>query len=156
MNTFRKIKSFWWLLPAVAAILGPLGASPASAAVFTWNAAATGPAWSAASNWGGTAPAASDIANFKGASYSIEPSLTSTASVGGIWSTGGGSLVIGGATLTLFGATINGNNSTGIEVDTNGGPLTINAPLVLVTGQQWVNNSANALMVNGNISAPAI
>ncbi len=55
--------------------------------------------------------------------------------------------------MTLFGTTINSNPGTGIEVDAGAGPLTINAPLVLQNNQQWINNSASALTVNGNISS---
>ena len=47
---------------------------------------------------------------------------------------------------------INSNTGTGIEVDAGAGPLTINAPLVLQNNQQWINNSASALTVNGDIS----
>ena len=76
-----------------------------------------------------------------------------TAAIGGIWDTGSGALTIGGTSaLTLFGTTINGNTGTGIEVDAGAGPLTINAPLVLQNNQQWINNSASALTVNGDIS----
>ena len=64
-----------------------------------------------------------------------------------------GAITIGGSSaLTLFGATINSNTGTGIEVDAAAGPLTINAPLVLQNNQQWINNSASPLTVNGNIS----
>ena len=53
--------------------------------------------------------------------------------------------------MTLYGITINGNTATGIEVDA-GRAVAINAPLVLQNSQQWIDNSANGLTVNGNIS----
>jgi autotransporter-associated beta strand protein len=104
-------------------------------------------------NWGGTLPGSADVALFSAASYVSQPSLTTTASVGGIWDTGSGAVTIGGTSaLTLFGATINSNTGTGMEVDVGAGPLTINAPLVLPNNQQWINNSASALTVNGAVS----
>ena len=100
--------------------------------------------WNDASNWGGTLPGSADIGLFSAASYTSQPSLASTAAVGGIWDTGSGAVTIGGTSaLTLFGTTINGNAGTGIEVDAGAGPLTINAPLVLQNNQQWINNSAS-------------
>ncbi len=127
--------------------------SRAWSATLTWSSTAAGTSWSDASNWGGTLPGSADIGFFSAASYTSQPALTSTASVGGIWDTGSGSITIGGSSaLTLFGTAINSNTGTGIEVDAGAGPLTINAPLVLQNNQQWINNSASALTVNGGIS----
>ena len=140
---------------AFAGLLAWLGPSVsfAPAATFTWNASATGPNWNVTSNWGGTVPGAADIGLFNAASYAFSPSLSSTASLGGIWDTGSTSLTIGGTSaLTLFATTINTNAGTGIEADVGAGPLIINAPLVLQNNQQWINNSASAITVNGNIS----
>ncbi len=130
------------------------GNSIAWSATRTWNSTATATGWSIASNWGGTVPGSADIGRFAAASYTSQPSLTTTANVGGIWDTGGGAITIGGnSALTLFGTTINSNTGTGIEVDPGAGPLTVNAPLVLQNDQQWINNSLKSLTVNGNISA---
>jgi autotransporter-associated beta strand protein len=122
----------------------------APAATLTWSD--SGADWSTPSNWGGSLPGPGDTALFNAASYAFQPSLSSTASLGGVWDTGGGALAIGGNALTLLGTTINGNPGAGIELDSGGGPLTINAPLVLQNDQQWINNSASPLTVNGDIS----
>jgi autotransporter-associated beta strand protein len=123
------------------------------AATLNWSANATGPAWSVASNWGGVVPGSADVAQFASASYNSQPSLTSTAAVGGIWDTGAGNVTIGGTSaLTISSTTINGNNGTGIEVDAGTGSMTINAPLILLNSPQWINNSSGALAVSGNIS----
>ncbi len=69
------------------------------AATYTWSNSGTD--WGTASNWGGTIPASSDIGLFNLPSYSNQPSVGETNSLGGIWDTGSGSLAIGGgSTLT--------------------------------------------------------
>ena len=114
----------------------------------------TGPNWNVGSNWDGTVPGIADIGGFSAAAYTSQPALTTTASIGGIWDTGSSAVTIGGtSTLTLFGTTINSNTGAGIEIDAGAGPLTVNAPLVLQNSQQWINNSATSLVVNGNISS---
>jgi fibronectin-binding autotransporter adhesin len=129
------------------------GNSSAWSATFTWSSTAVGTSWNAASNWGGTVPGSQDTGQYSAASYTSQPSLASSAAIGGIWDTGGGAVTIGGtSSLTLFGTTVNSNTSTGIEVDAAAGPLTVNAPLVLQNNQQWINNSASPLTVNGAIS----
>ena len=129
------------------------GNSNAWSATLTWSSTAAGTSWNDASNWGGTLPGSVDIGLFAAASYASQPALTSPAAAGGIWDTGGGAITIGGTSaLTLFGTTINSNPGTGIEVDAGAGPLTINAPLALQNNQQWINNSANALTINGAVS----
>ncbi len=130
-----------------------LTVSPLDAATFTWNANATGPTWNTASNWGGSVPGTADVGAFAGASYVSQPSLSSIASVGGLWDTGAASVAISGSALTLTGTVaINGNANTGIEVDSGAGGLTINAPLVLVHNQQWINNSVTPIVVNGPVT----
>jgi autotransporter-associated beta strand protein len=137
---------------ALLAVLCPT-ASTLRAATFSWSANANGPVWSTASNWGGTEPGTTDIAQFASDSYNSQPSLTSTAAVGGVWDTGAGNVTIGGTSaLTIFGTTINGNNGTGIEMEDGAGSMTINVPLVLLNDQQWVNNSTSELAICGNIS----
>ena len=124
----------------------------APAATLTWSDSGTD--WNTPSNWGGSVPGSGDTALFNAASYNNQPSLSSPASVGGIWGTGGGTVTIDGNALTLYGTTINSNAGTGIELDSGGGSLTINAPLVLQNDQQWINNSGNPLTVNSDISGP--
>jgi fibronectin-binding autotransporter adhesin len=127
--------------------------SPLGAATFTWNAGASGPTWSTASNWGGTVPGAADIGAFAGASYVSQPSLSTSAIIGGLWDTGAAAVTISGSALTLTGTdTINGNANTGIEADLAAGALTINAPLVLAHNQTWINNSVNPITVNGPLT----
>ncbi len=138
---------------AIAALAWTIccGDSRAWSATDTWTG--TGTNWSDASNWGGAVPGSSDIGLFSAASYTSQPSLVSPAAVAGIWDTGSGTITVGGSSaLTLFGTTINSNTGTGIEIDAGAGPLTINAPLFLQNNQQWINNSASALTVNGAIS----
>src|SRR5262249_46881549 len=101
-----------------------------TANVHVWSSTATGP-WSTASNWSCGVPGAADVAMFNSASYLNGPSLTSTASVGGLWSTGTAAVTLSGSSLTLYGLAISGNTATGIELDSGAGAMTINAPLVL-------------------------
>jgi len=129
------------------------GSSPVWAGTYTWIGSPTGIDWNDPANWGGTLPGSADIGLFPAGSYMSQPSIISPASVGGIWDTGADSVSIGGTNaLTLFGTTINDNPNTGIELDAGAGPLTINAPLILQNNQQWVNNSASLLTVNGPVS----
>jgi autotransporter-associated beta strand protein len=88
------------------------------------------------------------VAKFAGASYTSQPTLSSTAAVGGLWVTGAGAVTLGGSSLTIAGITINGNASTGIEMDGSAGGLSITAPLVLSANQTWLNNSANSLSLS--------
>ena len=135
----RRVK--WTVVGLALAWALACGDSRAWSATFTWSSAATATDWNTASNWGGTLPGSADIGVFSAAAYNSQPSLTSTAAVGGIWDIGAGNVTIGGTSaLTLFGTTINGNTGTGIELDVGAGPLTINAPLVLQNNQQWLNN----------------
>jgi fibronectin-binding autotransporter adhesin len=138
--------------PALIAIIA-CSNSRAWSATLTWNNTATSTNWSTASNWGGTVPGSGDAGLFSAVSYTSQPSLSSTAAIGGLWDIGAGSVTIGGTNaLTLFGTTINSNTGTGIEIDTSAGSFTVNAPLVLQNNQQWLNNSAGTFAVNGNIS----
>jgi fibronectin-binding autotransporter adhesin len=153
----RAISAVTWLALIGTIAFGPFhlpgGPALAWSATLTWNKTATGTNWSTASNWGGTLPGSGDIGLFSAISYTSQPSLSSTAAIGGIWDTGAGVVTIGGSSaLTLFGATINSNTGTGIEMDASAGPLTVNAPLVLQNNQQWINFSGSALTVNGAIS----
>lgn len=136
-----------------------LATSPLRAATYTWNAAATASTWDAAANWGNVAvPGSADVAQFAAGSYSepaSTPTLTATSNLGGIWDTGAGAIAIGGSAITLYGATINGNAATGIELDATAGSLTVNVPLVATQNQTWINNSANALTLAGNVNDSA-
>ena len=51
--------------------------------------------------------------------------------------------------------TINGNATTGIDLDNGGGSLTINVPLVVANAQNWYNNSGNPITINGGITGGA-
>jgi len=129
------------------------GASSAWSATLTWSSTGTGTDWNTASNWGGTLPGSADIGLFSASSYAAQPALSFPAAIGGIWDTGAGNVTIGGpSALTLFGTTINSNTGAGIEIDAAAGSLAIDAPLVLQNNQQWINNSASGLTVNGAIS----
>ena len=108
--------------------------------------------WSNAANWGGTAPGPSDVGLFSSnAAYPNQPNLTAASAIGGLWNTGSASVSIGGSPLTLNSATINGNASTGIEMDTGAASMTIGALLVLGGSQSWLNNSSNPLTVSANV-----
>ena len=139
----------------LAALLGLLTAGQnASASVLTWSNSGT--SWSATADWwGGSAPGSADTALFNyGPTYSNQPSLGSSAAVGGLWDTGNGSLTIGGGayTLTINGGTINGNSGTGLEMDPSAGALTISASVALGGAQQWLNNSGNILTASGGVA----
>jgi autotransporter-associated beta strand protein len=127
--------------------------SATTAVLAAWTGEGSDNFWSDAANWGGPLPGGADTVKFSAASYPRQPSLSSTASIGGFWGSGAGAITIGGTSvLTLDGTTINGNPGAGIEMDAGAGPLTINLPLVLQNNQQWINNSASPLTVNGAVS----
>ncbi|MGO9108091.1 MAG: beta strand repeat-containing protein [Thermoguttaceae bacterium] len=141
----------------MAFVAGSLGAiQSAWSATLTWSSTAADTNWNDPSNWGGTVPGAADVGQFAAASYTSQPSLSTTAAIGGIWDTGSGAVTIGGTTLSIASATINGNAGTGIELDAGAGPLTINAPLDLTNAQTWISNSLNAITVNGNMVAGSL
>ncbi len=122
-----------------------------SANAYTWSNSGT--TWGSAANWGGTAPGSADIGLFSSnTAYTSQPTLTGTAAVGGLWSTGSAALVVSGSALTLSGVVINGNAATGIEMDAGAGSLTITAPLVLAGSQTWLNSSGSLLTVSGNVA----
>jgi fibronectin-binding autotransporter adhesin len=136
------------------------GGQGAFAATYTWNSAATGTNWNAASNWGGAVPGSGDIGLFAAASYNAQPAtITTTASIGGIWDTGSAPLTVSGMyNLALFGTTINSNSGTGIELDAGAGQLTVNTNLALIlqNSQQWIDNSTNSITVNGIITGNSL
>jgi autotransporter-associated beta strand protein len=143
----------WTIAGLMLAGMHCCGDLPATAATRTWNNTATGTSWSVSSNWGGFVPLSTDIGQFASPSYNAQPSLITSASIGGIWVTGSGNVAISGTSpLTLYGTTISGNTATSIQVDPGGGPLTINSPLILQNDQRWFNNSQNPIAVNGNVS----
>ena len=127
-------------------------ATTAQAATLTWSNSGT--AWNAASNWGTATPGAYDTALFNlNAAYTNQPTLTATASVGGLWDTGSGAITVSGSALTLSGTSINGSLAAeGIEMDPGAGALTISAPLTLGGAQQWLNNSGGLLTVSGAVN----
>jgi fibronectin-binding autotransporter adhesin len=140
---------FW---PASFALM--LVASPAPAAIWTWNPDGSDPSWSTASNWGGSVPGGADIAQFASNSfYAAQPAVTASATVGGIWVTGAGAIALGGSnSLTLTGTnSISGIPNVGIGLDPASGPLAINVPLILAANQTWYNNSAGTLAVNNQL-----
>jgi len=115
----------------------------------TWSGGTS--VWATGTNWsGGIAPGNTDNAVFS-STFSNQPTLGATATVGGLWMTGsvGQNVTIGGTfALTLNGNTINGTAGLGILVDNaNAFTLTINAPITLGAAQSWTNNSANLLTI---------
>jgi fibronectin-binding autotransporter adhesin len=135
-------------LGLLAAILASsLAATASFANTYSWNSLATSTTWNVTSNWSaGGPPSNTDVAEFNSSSYALQPSLTAAAIVGGLWDTGSGTVGIGGSALTLNGATI-ANPSTGIEMDSGAGAMTISASLALGGAQQWLNNSSSLLQV---------
>jgi autotransporter-associated beta strand protein len=148
--------TYYYEVRSYAGTGGSAFSSPASATtsvLATWTGGGSDNTWSDAANWGGALPGSADTGLFSAASYARQPSLSSAASLGGIWDTGAGAITIGGTSaLTLIGTTINGNTGAGIEMDAGAGPLNVNSPLVLQDDQQWINNSASVLTVNGPLS----
>jgi fibronectin-binding autotransporter adhesin len=112
--------------------------------------------WGNNNNWVGNAPAAGDNAVFN-STFSNQPNLNKSTSVGGIWMTGsiGQSVTISASsgTLTLQGNTINGTAGLGILVDNaNAFTLTISAPLTIGNAQTWTNSSGNLLTISGAVN----
>ena len=135
------------VLSAVAAVLLLLSA-PALATDRHWTGTAN-TTWGTSTNWDTGVPGSSDNAVFN-STFSNQPSLAATATVGGLWITGsvGQNITISGSTLTLNGNTINGTSGLGILVDnSNAFTLTISAPITLGGAQTWRNNSGNTLTI---------
>ena len=113
-----------------------------------WNGGTT--TWNTNTNWTPSgAPGNTDNAVFN-STFSNQPNLTGSATVGGIWMTGsiGQNVTISGSTLTLNGNTINGTAGLGILVDNAPAfALTITAPITLGNAQTWRNNSGNLLTI---------
>ncbi|HZR78574.1 MAG TPA: autotransporter-associated beta strand repeat-containing protein, partial [Chthoniobacterales bacterium] len=140
-----------WL--AVAAIV--LLSSEVTVAVDTYWTGNTDATWSNNSNWSNSHPGPGDNAIFN-STFSNQPTLTGSPSVGGLWMTGsvGQNVTISGSgvTLTLNGNTINGTAGLGILVNnTNAFALTINVPLKLGGAQTWTNSSGNLLTIGGAV-----
>jgi len=125
----------------------------AGAATVDWTGSASSN-WASGSNWvGGNVPISdliTDSAGFNQVSYANQPDA-GTRSVGGIQvgdgSTATAPLTISGTQLTL--------GINGINLATNAGPVTINSPLTLGTGQTWTNASGSTLAVNGTVTRSA-
>ena len=101
-------------------------ADPTAGRAATYSWANTGTNWNAASCWGGTEPGIADVVEFNSSTYTFQPVLTFVGSAAGIWDPGSGSVSIAGSqTFLLAGGTVNGNPSTGIEMDPGAGGLTI-------------------------------
>jgi fibronectin-binding autotransporter adhesin len=145
---FLRVSITIGVLVLVAGLVG----QSTSAATYTW--ANTGATWNTAANWGGTVPGSSDVGLFNLGSYSFQPTLSAITSVGGLWDTGTGAVTVSGSALTLNSASINGNATTGIELDPGAGALTISSSLVLGGAQSWLNNAAGSspLTVTGNVA----
>lgn len=145
-RTFRKLGALVALGFAMALV-----AQAATAATYNW--ANVGTTWSTPANWGGTVPTGTDVGQFASLSYTgTQPTLTATAAIGGLWSTGAGSLTISGSALTINSTTIGTNANTGIEMDPGAGAMTISSSLVLGGAQTWLNNSGSLLTVSGNVA----
>src|SRR2546430_2039163 len=121
-------------------LLGPLllvflaSAQLVFAADVSWNGS-SGTTWSTKQNWStNNVPVSTDNAKFD-STFSNQPNLSGTATVGGIgMATGVGQNVTisGSSVLTLAGNTINGTAGLGILVSNSSVyTLTINAPLAL-------------------------
>ena len=164
-SSLRNLARRSWLpavhLAAVAAVLFVsvfLCPAMVQATTYTWNLAGTD--WATAGDWTNLAvpdsSGSSDVAWFNSGNYSsAQPNLAQTNSIGGLWSTGAGALNLGGSTLTINGATVHGNATTGIELDSGAGAMTVSTPIIFpstVGSQTWYNNSANALTVNGPVN----
>ena len=142
---------------AVAAALSTTSAASAAATVFTWGN--VGSDWGAAGDWSPAGPptGGTAIAQFTSAAYGFQPMLLSTSqSLAGIWDNGTGALTIGANSpnvLTLSGTTVNGHLTTGLELDSGAGSLTISAPVNISAAQTWLNNSTtNPVTISGNLT----
>jgi len=118
--------------------------------------------WATSSNWNpGAVPVAADNALFS-ASFTSQPRLTASTTVGGLWIKTGvtKSAVISAGSpsyvLTLSGNTINGVAGRGILADNSSSySLTVGCTTALANNQVWQNNSHNLLTVNGAVDLNA-
>ena len=117
MLAHRKFRKLGALVALGLAI--SLLAQAVTAATYNW--ASVGTTWNTPGNWGGTVPGASDVGQFGLGSYTSQPTLTATSSIGGLWNTGGGAVTVSGSTLTLNSTSIGSNANTGIEMDPGAG-----------------------------------
>jgi hypothetical protein len=118
--------------------------------------------WATSSNWSPSGvPTSTDNALFS-AAFTNQPSLTASATVGGLWIKTGvtkSATISAGSTsdvLTLNGNTISGVAGRGILADnTSSYSLTVGCSTKLGNSQAWTNNSANLLNVNGAVNLNA-
>lgn len=129
---------------AVAVAAAVACGNSAQAATKTWNNSGTD--WNTSANWTGGSPGSSDIAQFN-STFSNQPSLSASTSVGGIWATTGlgQDVTIGGAsTLTLAKTTVNSQANTVVYLDVNR-DLTFTAPVAFGSGSIITNNSTGTI-----------
>ena len=140
----------------MAAALSFASSASAAVSVFTWGNVGTD--WGVASDWSPAGPptGGTAVAQFTSPLYNFQPTLVSASqSLGAIWDNGGGAVTIGSNSpyaLSLSGTTVNGNLTTGLELDSGAGALTINCPITMSAAKQWINNSPNPLTMNGTLN----
>jgi fibronectin-binding autotransporter adhesin len=124
---------------------------------FTFDAAGTANTYAvpvSGTNVTLTANTATNLATTLDQAFTIN-SLTFSGT--GTSNTAGSSIAPGtggtSSTLTINAAAVNGNTAgTGITVASGSGVNAISANVILGASQTWTNNSANALVVSGNVS----
>ncbi len=77
----RGSKALCSLILTPSAFASLLLATTSFANTYTWNNAATGTAWNATSNWGGTVPGSADVGQFNFGAYALQPSGLSKSSL---------------------------------------------------------------------------
>ncbi len=141
------------------AIASAIGLSSAAAATRTWNPSGNGN-FNDPTNWGGTAPGASDTGSFNAASVN-GPQLTAPITVGSInfTSTGTGYDLTASSTsniLTLMSTGTTAGNSA-LAVQVAGSNTIIDAPLnfgAAAAATQQISNSGNGILIlNGPITS---
>jgi autotransporter-associated beta strand protein len=128
--------------------------APALAVTNYWKG--TGTDWGTTANWYNQTNTSADVAAFTNATYANQPSLGADVSLGMLWQKGAGAVTLNAGSLralTWHGIDI-GGTVYGIRMDSGSGALTLSANVsnVLQNSQTWLNNSANALTVQGRVN----
>jgi autotransporter-associated beta strand protein len=136
---------------SAALILGGLLCPNILAGTYRWNGS-IGTGWGNSANWTGSpvrVPNSTDVARFDTGAWTVN--LGGNRSILELDFENGAAVTLGGAfILTIDGA------GFGIFESSAGGAVTINCDLSLTTNQDWQNNSANSMTINGGTSLNGI
>ncbi len=149
------LRRFFVLTVMGAAALVAFGCNSLSAATLTWSASPAGNAWSAAANWGGTAPAASgDALVFNASSVTaLTQDIPNLSVLGLTFNTTAPAFTVSlnqALTLTAGGSLTLASGGTATQTFAGTGPLRVGAG---TSAANFVNNGSGALLVQTPVAS---